>query len=250
MIDRRQVLAATGLLLPDLSACGGPALDQLAAGPLAQVIEIRSGDSLVLQGGQIVRLAATAAPFGDQLYAAEAREALAELALGQTVQLLFGGARQDPYGRTLAHVRRQKDRLWLQKAMLDQGAARVRTYADNRALARTLLDAEAVARKGKKGLWTLLAYRVRLPKEGAVDPFGFQIVEGRVSAASGQGVSLENWVQADIAPQARAAFANAGLTADALKGKLVRLRGQCSPGRQQALLALDHPEQLELLRES
>ena len=64
--------------------------------------------------------------------------------------------------------------------MLEAGDARVRTWADNRALARPMLDAEARARLKGRGLWALPAYQVRLPDEAAARPFGFQLVEGRV----------------------------------------------------------------------
>jgi hypothetical protein len=130
----------------------------------------------------------------------------------------------------------------------------VRTYADNRALARPMLDAEARARKDRRGLWTLLAYQVRLPEEAAANPFGFQLIEGRVTelktSAYGLTIDLEHWVHADIAPSAAAQFAAAGLTAQALTGKLIRLRGELRPGAGGALMQLDHPEQVERLRET
>jgi micrococcal nuclease len=256
-IARRSVLGLAGAaLLPLglLAGCGEPGLDQLAAGPRAKVAEVHNGDSLTLEGGQVVRLAGLEAPKGDQPYAAEARAALVDLAAGRLVQLYYGGARQDAYGRALAHLRLERDGVWLQKALLEQGAARVRTYPDNRALARPMLDAEAEARKASRGLWTLLAYRVRLPEEAAVDPFGFQIVEGRVASAQADGyglsVDLEHWLLAQIPHAAEPLFVSAGLDPAALRGRLVRVRGVARPGRGQALLSLDHPEQVELLRES
>ncbi len=256
-VTRRGVLvgAGAGLALPaSLSACGGADLDQLTAGPRAKVATVRSGDSLTLDGGQVVRLAGIEAPYGQAIYAAEASAALSDRAAGQGVELFYGGARQDPYGRILAHVRLQRSGQWLQKAMLEQGAARVRTYADNRALARPMLDAEARARKDRRGLWTLLAYQVRLPEEAAVSPFGFQLVEGRVtdvkSTDYGLTVDLERWVRADIAPSAQAQFAAAGVTAQSLTGKLIRVRGELRPGGGGALMALDHPEQIERLRQT
>ncbi len=255
MVSRRQLLALTSALsLPiGLTGCDGAAvLNQLTAGPRGKVIAVRSGDSVALEGGQVVRLAGIEAPYGQAIYAAEAALALSDLVAGQGVQLFFGGARQDPYGRVLAHLRLQRSGQWVQQAMLDQGAARVRTYADNRALARPMLDAEARARMARRGLWTLLTYRVRLPEEAAVDPFGFQLIEGRVSAvqatAYGQTIDLEHWLRADIARAAQAQFTAAGLTPDLIKGKLIRVRGELRPGGGGALVRLDHPEQIERLR--
>jgi endonuclease YncB( thermonuclease family) len=259
LIERRSLLALVGSVLPPailplaLDGCA-PGLEQLAAGPIDKVAQVHNGDSLVLAGGQTVRLVGIEAPKNDQVYAAEARQALEDLVSGQQVQLFYGGARQDAYGRILAHLRLRRDRSWVQKTLLEAGAARVRTYLDNRALARPMLDAEARARKASRGLWTLLAYRVRLPEEAAVDPFGFQIVEGKVSFVQPDGdglaMDLEHWVRAEVPRASQAPFASAGLTPSVLKGRLVRVRGMTRPGRGEAVLTLDHPEQVELLRQS
>lgn len=255
-MNRRLALSGLGSMVASigLSACGDEGLGRLAAGARAKVAAVRSGDSVELEGGGTVRLAGIEAPYGQMEYAPEARAALSDLVLGQTVDLFYGGARQDPFGRTLAHLRLGRTGQWVQKAMLEKGAARVRTYADNRAMARPMLDAEARARAAKRGLWTLLAYRVRLPQEAAVDPFGFQLVEGRVSDVSdgghGMTIDLEHWLSAQVAPSAKAQFAAAGLGAATLKGKLIRVRGQSRPASGEALMMLDHPEQVERLREA
>ena len=236
-----------------LAACGGPGLDQLAAGPVGTVAEVRSGDAVVLQGGQVVRLAGVEAPKSDEPFAGQARDDLARLVLGQRVQAMFGGARQDAYGRTLAHLKRVKDSVWVEQALLKAGDARVRTYADNRALARPMLDEEARARIAKRGLWALAEYQVRLPDEAAAKPFGFQLVEGRVVAApEGEGgvrIDLERWVEAEVPRGAEGVFASAGVSLQDLPGKLVRIRGPMRPGSGEGLLKLDHPEQIEVLKE-
>jgi len=236
-----------------LAGCGGPGVDQLAAGPTAVVTEVRSGDAVVLKTGQVVRLAGVEAPKGDDPFAGQAREALSRLVLGREVQLMYGGARQDAYGRALAHLKLVKGGAWVEKALLEAGDARVHTWPDNRALARPMLDAEARARTGRRGLWSLPAYQVRLPDEAAARPFGFQVVEGRVvSAAERDGavrLSLERWVEAEVPPQAQGAFASSGLALADLPGKLVRIRGLVRPGSGEGLMKLDHPEQVEVLRE-
>lgn len=245
---------AAGLVLAALLAgCGGPGVDQLATGPKAVVAEVRSGDAVVLSGGQVVRLAGVEAPKGADPFADQAREALARLVLGQEVQLMYGGARQDAYGRALAHLKLGKGGAWVEKALLEAGDVRVHTWADNRALAKPMLDAEARARAGKRGLWALPAYQVRLPDEAAARPFGFQVVEGRVvSAAERNGavrLSLERWVEAEVPREARGAFATSGLLLADLPGKLVRVRGLVRPGSGEGLMKLDHPEQVEVLKE-
>jgi endonuclease YncB( thermonuclease family) len=236
-----------------LAGCGGPGLDQLAAGPKGVVAEVRSGDAVVLRGGQVVRLAGVEAPKGDDAFAIQARDALSRLVLGQEVQLMFGGARQDAYGRTLAHLKIVHGGTWVEQTLLRAGDVRVHTYPDNRALGRIMLDDEARARRARRGLWALADYRVRLPDEAAAQPFGFQLVEGRVTVAAqernGVRVSLERWVSAEVPGAAQGAFAASGLPLEDLPGKLVRVRGLLRPGSGEAVMKLDHPEQIEVLRE-
>lgn len=237
-----------------LAGCGGPGVDQLAAGATGVVTEVRSGDAVALKGGQVVRLAGIEAPKGADPFAAEAREALSKLVLGQQVQLMYGGARLDAYGRTLAHLKLARGGQWVEKALLEAGDARVHTWPDNRALARPMLDAEARARLKRRGLWALPAYQVHLPDEAAAKPFGFQVVEGRVvSAADRDGavrLDLERWVEADVPREAQGVFASSGVVLTDLPGKLVRIRGLVRPGPGEGLMKLDHPEQIEVLKET
>lgn len=243
-----------GSLLAALALAGcGPGLDQLASGPNGVVAEVRNGDAVVLRGGQVVRLAGIEAPKGDDPFAAQAREALARLVLGQEVQLMFGGARQDAYGRTLAHLRLARGGAWVEQALLQAGDARVHTYPDNRALGRAMLDAEARARRARRGLWAIADYQVRLPDEAAARPFGFQVVEGRVTVAAqqrnGVRVDIERWVSAEVPGAAQGAFTASGMRLEDLPGKLVRVRGLLRPGSGEAVMKLDHPEQIEVLTE-
>ena len=252
---RRLAAMAAGIALAAaLAGCNGPGVDQLAAGPTAVVTEVRAGDTVVLKSGQVVRLAGVEAPKGSDPFADEARAALSKLVLGKAVQLMYGGARQDAYGRALAQLKLAKGGAWVEKALLEAGDARVHTWPDNRALARAMLDAEARARLKKRGLWALPAYQVRLPDEAAAHPFSFQLVEGRVvSAAERDGVvrlDLERWVEAEVPRESQGAFTASGLVLTDLPGKLVRIRGWVRPGSGEGLMKLDHPEQVEVLREA
>ena len=253
MRKRMAAMAAVVAQAAAVAGCGGPGVDQLAAGPKAVVAEVRSGDAVVLKGGQVVRLSGVEAPKGSDPFAAQAREALAKLVLGREVQLMYGGARQDAYGRALAHLKLTGGGAWIEKTLLEAGDARVRTWPDNRALARPMLDAEARARLARRGLWALPAYQVRLPDEAAAQPFGFQVVEGRVVSAAERGgalrLDLERWVEAEVPREAQSAFASSGVVLEDLPGKLVRIRGPLRPGSGEGLMKLDHPEQIEVLRE-
>lgn len=248
----RPLLALVGLLL--LTACGAPAgLDRLAVGELGRVAEVRSGDVLVLDSGLTVRLAGIEAPGQDEPYAAEARAVLRRLADGRVVRLLYGGARRDAYGRALAQVQLKGSGQWLQAALLKAGAARAHTWPDNRAMAGELYEAEAYARNRKLGLWKLPAYRVLLPAETA-SAYGFQIVEGRVRRLGPEG-ALEfgddpgAGFSAPVDPKAGDELKAAGKAPEQLRGHLVRVRGWIREADGGPVIRLDHPEQIEVLKE-
>jgi micrococcal nuclease len=232
-----------------LAACQRDGLDRLATGEQGRVAEIRSGDTLVLDSGLVVRLAAIDAPNLDQAFSREAAAALSRLAAGKDVELRYGGRRRDGYGRALAQVRTKGDRVWLQRRLIEQGAARVNTYVDNRALALPLLKAEGAARERKAGLWALPSYRVALPLE-VRGRSGFQIVEGRVTGAyaapGGAEMDLDEVVTVQIPERRLVEFARSKVDPGKLKTRLVRVRGYL---RRDGTIKADHPEQVEVLAE-
>jgi hypothetical protein len=129
--------------------------------------------------------------------------------------------------------------------------ARVRTYPDNRALAPVLLEAEAHARVARAGLWADPAYRVQLPGEVGDRADGFAVVEGRVTGLERDGNRLvlafaPSRFAAEIPPAARDDFSAAGLEPAALKGRLVRVRGDLRSTAAGPRLWLDTPEAVEL----
>ncbi|HEX6858865.1 MAG TPA: thermonuclease family protein [Caulobacteraceae bacterium] len=237
----------TVLLLLLLAACGdSAALDRLAPTGKARVVEVIAPDLVVIDSGETVKLAGLASFPAREPYSREARAALEQLALGQEVELLSGGAAKDPFGRRVAHLRLVKGRRWVQGEMLEAGAGRVRTFPDNRALAGEMLEREAKARNAGRGLWALPRYRVLLPAE-ARRAHGFQIVEGRVTAARrlGRGSELEvEGLRADIPGRAAADFEAAGKAPASLAGRLIRVRGAVRGGPS---MRLDHPEAVEVL---
>jgi endonuclease YncB( thermonuclease family) len=249
-----RVLASILLLL--LAGCGQGGLERLAPGETGKVSSVHSGDSFTLDSGLEVRLAGIEAPRGDAPFADEARSALTLLIVGRPVQLLYGGVRRDHYGRALAQVKLVNGGDWVEGVMLRRGEARARTWADNRAMAKAMLEDEAYARNRGLGLWALKVYRVLVPRETEGQP-GFQIVEGRVlnsGTGEGGGQTLTflkgpgDRFTAEIDAKALGDFRTAGKTADALVGKLIRLRGPIRYGPDGPVMRLDHPEQIELLK--
>ncbi len=136
-----------------LSGCGeGRALDRLAAGEPGKVVEVRSGDVVVLDSGLVLRLAGLQTPHQGASGADEATAALAKLVDGKAVQFYYGGARRDPFGLALAQVRIAGGG-WVEGQVLRAREAQARTFADNRAMARAMLGDEARARIAQRGLW-------------------------------------------------------------------------------------------------
>jgi endonuclease YncB( thermonuclease family) len=239
-----------------LAGCGQRGLERLAAGETGKVASVHSGDSFTLDSGLEVRLAGVEAPRGDQPFADQARTALTLMVIGRQVQLLYGGARRDRYGRALAQVKLRDNGQWVEGLMLRQGEVRARTWADNRAMASAMLEDEAYARNRKLGLWALKDYRVLTPPE-TEGQSGFGIVEGKVlavGAGDGRGEALVfqrgsgDRFTAEIDAKALSDFGTAGKAPEKLAGRMIRVRGPIRYSPDGPVMKLDHPEQVELLK--
>jgi endonuclease YncB( thermonuclease family) len=246
---------AAVLSLLALAACsdGGAALDRLSLGEQGKVVSVQSGEVLTLDTGLVVRLAGLEAPFPDEPGGPAAQADLAKRVTGRRVELLYGGLRRDSQGRALAQVRLADNRAWVQGALLRDGMARVRTWADNRGMSQPMLNDEARARIAKAGLWGQGLFRVLIPPEVTRNDEGFQIVEGRVRVATPtrQGVYLDfsddkRGFAVLLGDKALPGFTAAGTPVQGLVGKLIRVRG---PVGWNTTMAVDHPEQVELLKE-
>ncbi len=170
--------------------------------------------------------------------AREAREALERLVNDRTVSLRFEGRRRDRYGRALAQVFVSDDGgdVWLQERLLLEGHARAYTLPGNTACLGALLEAEAQARAGARGLWRRDMDRVRSANE--VDELlkavgRFVLVEGRVAAVARAGATVYINFGADWRHDFTASLAAATVDrssggrarVDALRGKTIRVRG-------------------------
>jgi endonuclease YncB( thermonuclease family) len=233
----------------------------LEAGGMARAVEIVDGDTLRLDDGREVRLVGLQAPklplgrpdFPTWPLAPEAKAALAELALDETLQLFYGGARMDRYGRVLAHLVRS-DGEWVQGAMLTRGLARTYSFADNRALVPQLLERERAARAARRGIWALDWYRIRKPRETEADIDSYQLVEGRVLAVAEQrsnsylnfGADWRTDFTLVADSRARRLCAAEGLDLPALEGRLLRARGWIESFNG-PMIEITHPEQIEVL---
>jgi len=252
---RAASLVAVVSIVLGLAGCsdGGAALDRLSLGEQGKVVSVQSGEVLTLDSGLVVRLAGLEAPFPDEPGGPAAQADLAKLVSGRRVELRYGGLRRDSQGRALAQVRLADSRTWVQGALLRDGMARVRTWADNRGMAQPMLNDEARARIAKAGLWGQGIFRVLIPPEVIRTDEGFQIVEGRprVITPTRQGVYLDfaddkRGFAIRVDDKALPDFAAAGTPVQGLVGKLIRVRG---PVGWNTTMAVDHPEQVELLKD-
>jgi len=170
-----------------LAGCGGDGLGELEPGERGRVVRIIDGDSLVLDTGLRVRLVGIEAPrLGSrerdaEPHARKARRLLEDLALGREVQVHYAGLTRDRYDRALGHlltVDRLGPQVWLNRAMLVRGGARMRIYPDTARASAMLAAAEAEAQKAERGLWARLAYRPQAADTVDTATRGFLLIEG------------------------------------------------------------------------
>jgi endonuclease YncB( thermonuclease family) len=122
----------------------------------------------------------------------EAREALAELAIGRRTEIATppGLPESDRWGRRIARVALpEAEGVVLNRELAARGLSRVRPEDEEDAEARALLALEAAAREARRGLWSSPYFAVRSAEAVSLAAQGgFQIVEGVVvDAASTRG---------------------------------------------------------------
>lgn len=170
----------------------------LKPGPIRTVARIIDGETVGLDDGREVRLIGALAPRARDAGAEPdawpleeaAKTTLAELTLGKTVELAYGTASSDRYGRELAHLFAQDEtgrRIWVQGEMLQLGFARAYALPGDDACLTTLIANEAIGRTVGAGIWTSPIYRVReagTAKALRAARSSFQIVRGTVTSVS------------------------------------------------------------------
>lgn len=239
----------------------------LEAGPSARVVAVSDGDTVDLDSGLTVRLVGIQAPklplgragFEAWPLGEEAKAALRDLVLDQTVTLYYGGETRDRHGRALAHMFVQQDGepVWVQGAMLQAGLARVYSFPDNRNCLGELYAAERAGRADGRGVWAHPYYAMRdardleslLEREG-----GYELVEGRVLNAEKVGsrvyLNFGRYWKEDFTVVIEAGglgvFEEAGVDPLALEDRIVRVRGWLER-HDGPRMEVTHPEQIEML---
>lgn len=169
------------------------------------------GQSLHLADGRVLRLASIVAPLrplgvaDPQPWpsADTARAGLQSIlaSSGAKLRLHYDKERSNRHGQIVAHAEtaarhgsKNGGGIWLQRALLRAGWARVRTTPRNFAGAAQLYAAEDVARRSARGLWADGYYRVRCAAYHRDIGEGFQVVVGRVvDVASVRNITYINF---------------------------------------------------------
>jgi endonuclease YncB( thermonuclease family) len=208
-----------------------------AACPLPEQTEavratfVIDGDTLVLEGGDKVRLIGIDAPelgrddTPAQPFAADAKAVLADLvgSAGGRLLLLPGEDPRDRYGRRLSHAYDPAG-INLGENLLRRGLAFQAQIPPNTHLAPCYTEAETEARANRRGLWTLPPLEAdRLPRGRE----GFVRLAGRVEsvrhARRTTWLELEGPLALRIADEDRHRFDPAMLAA--LPGERIEVRG-------------------------
>jgi endonuclease YncB( thermonuclease family) len=274
-----------------LAACG-PQIGALERGEEGRVVRAYGGDTIELDSGLRVFLAEIDAPRGEAAYAAQAQGELEALALHRDVLLAYGGTKRwvrrgnaaptdapeagGPEASmseetAIAHVFVKSEGgrwFWLQHELVTRGAAYVRPRRDNHARTAELLQIEAQARGGERGMWGRREYRplnvraaARAAGEANVNCLRgdapYRVVEGRVAQAQTfeRRATLAMESPEEDAPFALVVFGDNftgwdGPQLASLSGARVRARGPLGVFRGEPQLCLEHSSQLEVLGES
>jgi micrococcal nuclease len=139
----------------DIRESGG-AVDALPAGDDAVVGRIVDGDTLRTEDDERIRLLNidTPEPSEDECWADEATALLRELVPpGTAIRLVYDEEREDRYGRTLAHVYRADDGLWINLMLVAEGAAYPYVLQPNDREYVVIETAADAARTAGLGLW-------------------------------------------------------------------------------------------------
>ena len=249
------------------AAAGGAGSCAPSQGPRRDAVRVIDGETVVLDDGSEVRLAALLAPDPPEAGAPDtrwppanaARQRLESLVLGRPVELRTELAVPDRYGRLRAQltVEGQGERQWVQARMVEEGLARVEPSAAARGCIALLLALEDGARRAGRGLWAHPAYAIRQArKTREIERYrhSFQIIEGEVVSVGERkrrvflnfGKRWSDDLTVTVTGRNRRRFEDAGLDFSGLEGRRVRVRGWIESWNGPVIRASE-PGQIEVL---
>lgn len=218
--------------------------------------------TFVLKDGETVRLVSLDTPGLYDVEPAEiairGKNALEEVFIDETVHVYQGSKKgsgaTDRMGHPLVHIVRERDNLWAQGVLLENGFARVRSTKDNLDLVSLMLALEERARKGEQGLWSLEKYGI-FDAMKAENAFGeFHLVQGKVYSIATVGNTIyvnfgSDWktdFTIAIPSKIRQKFIARKTDPMSWKNYLIRVRGFVE-NYNGPYIEIDHPERIEIL---
>jgi len=177
-----------------------------------------------------------------------ATSALAHAAVAHRLAL-SGNQEIDRYNRIVAEAETADDGIWLEATLLEAGLARVQTTPLHRERAADMLALERAARARHLGLWRQSFYAIRHPGELEHSSGYFELVEGRIDAAT-RSRSLLRLRFSGSTDELRFDKAALALFAPSdpasLQGQTIRVRGWVR-WYGNPVIEITHPEQIEAL---
>ncbi len=218
----------------------------------AIVSYVIDGDTVILAGGERIRLIGINAPELEsdnqaaQPYSLEARLALAELVMGRDVELKVGEEKYDRYGRTLAYILIDDD-IDVQVSLLEKGYAAVIAIPPNIQRVNRYLSAEKLARSSQLGIWSNDGIVIDISNSAQNVTTGFNIVQGRVVATkrlkNNYLLNLENKLNVLINYDAWADYWSQ-YSINNYVDKRIEVRGWITQRNQAKWLRISHPSML------
>lgn len=151
----------------------------LAVSAGAALVSQTQGDSLVLEDGREVRLAAVRLPAEGEPLSGDSRQALDRLVRGKPVALSTVKDSPDRRGRIVAFVAGEGG-AGVGEALLAEGMAMVDVTPDVAGRAGKLLEIERLAREQKRGIWANPYFSVVDEQDAMERRDRFGVVEGTI----------------------------------------------------------------------
>ena len=117
------------------------------------VEEVRDGDTIVLENGEVVRYIGIDTPERDDPFYGEATEANQEMLERGRITIEYDQDRRDRYGRLLAYV--WVDTLLLNAELIRKGLASVYLFSPNLKYRERFIALQREARQKSVGIWSI-----------------------------------------------------------------------------------------------
>ncbi len=234
-----------------------------AATRWAAVERVIDGDTLVLRGGQRVRLIGIDAPEmrhdgqGPEPYAREARAALVDFSAGpdtnknRIVGVQYGQSPHDRFGRGLAHLFLANGDS-VQASLLRRGLATSLFLPPNGEYLECYAAAETEARAARRGIWSQAGFHPMAAKRLGRAARGYRVVTGTITSArcrrTGVWLRLDGVLGVTIGQDDLGYFK--GRDVCRLRGRQVSVRGLVRRYRGSSRMRLRHPLYLEAVKGS